>query len=186
MFLNCENLTRIEIQDGVTTIGREAFYNCKNLKVIKIPGSVTAIGNNAFQYCGSLDTVEVEWDAPIIVSSGMYTASSIAEATLSVPEGSKNAYETADIWNGFGSIVERVTVANEHVAYEQVKASYTNGMLFVDSPSSEMLKVFSIAGALVYATEKKEGKANYSVNLPNEIYVVTGSSGWNIKVLAKR
>jgi len=185
VFLNCTNLTRIEIQNGVTTIGREAFYNCNNLKVIKIPGSVTTIENKAFQYCSSLDTVEVDWETPITVSSDMFTASSIANAILSIPGNTKSAYETTGVWNSFGSIVERETVANEQVSFEDVKVSYVDKMLIIDSPYIETLKIYSISGTLANTIEKNEGRVDYSVRLPYGVYIVTGSSGWSIKILTK-
>jgi len=184
-FLNCENLAKIEMQNGITTIGREAFYNCKNLKVIKLPGSVTTIENKAFQYCSSLDTVEVDWTTPITVSSDMYTASSIANAILSVPDGTKNAYETAGVWNNFSSIVERKTVTNEQISFEDVKVSYQNEILTIDSPYAETLRVYSTTGALTYSIEKNEGRIDCSVNLPDGVCIVTGGTGWSKKVLKK-
>ena len=185
VFLNCTNLTRIEIQNGVTTIGREAFYNCNNLKVIKIPGSVTTIENKAFQYCSSLDTVEVDWTTPLSVSSDMFSASSITNAILSVPDDTKSAYETAGVWNSFGSIIERETVANEQIGFEDVKVSYINKTLVIDSPYVETLKVYSIAGILANTLEKNEGRTDYSVHLPDGVYIVTGSTGWSMKILTK-
>ena len=185
-FLNCENLARIEVQDGVTTIGREAFYNCQKLKIVKIPGSVISIGNNTFHYCNSLDTIEVDWATPVSVNSGIFTASSIANATLSVPEGTKSAYEAANVWRDFGSIVERITTGNNPIFLGKVNASYTNGVLTINSPCAEIVKVYNIAGTLICTIEKAEGKLTYPFsNLPNGIYIATGNNGWSVKVLKK-
>ena len=184
VFLTCENIKKIEIQNGVTTIGKEAFYNCKNLRAIKIPGSVTAIGDNAFHYCSSLDTVEVNWSTPISINPGIYTMSSIAEATLSVPEGSKSAYEAANGWKNFGTIIERrVPTSNKHIDAENIYASYTNGSLIINSPFDETVNIYGISGTLVCSMVKKEGKITYPYFLSDGIYIVSGSSGWSLKLL---
>ena len=47
-FCGCTSLTSITIQDGVTSIGYDAFYRCTSLTSITIPNSVTSIGTNAF------------------------------------------------------------------------------------------------------------------------------------------
>ena len=47
------------IPAGVTDIDKEAFIFCRNLKEIKLPESVTRIGEKAFAYCTSLQTVSL-------------------------------------------------------------------------------------------------------------------------------
>ena len=187
-FLNSENLERLELQEGLTTIGREAFYNCRNLSVITIPATVTVIGDNAFHYCHSLDTIEVHWDTPITISPSTYTASSISMATLIIPAASKPAYESSTVWSTFGTITERAgeeddPTANIPLVASDVSVSYAVGVLYVDSPRPETLKVYSLTGTLFYTAPKSEGKAVFTPNLPNGIYIVTGSSGWSVKVV---
>ena len=47
-----ENIQKIVIKDGVTSIGYGAFYDCKNATTVDIPNSVTSIHYGAFQYSG--------------------------------------------------------------------------------------------------------------------------------------
>ena len=42
-------VTELVIPDGVTSIGKRAFYNCNSLTSIEIPDSVTSIGEGAFK-----------------------------------------------------------------------------------------------------------------------------------------
>jgi hypothetical protein len=54
-FQECPS-TSVNIEDGVTTIGVEAFLFCGALATISIPSSVTSIGMSAFSGCTALDT----------------------------------------------------------------------------------------------------------------------------------
>ena len=54
------NIPRINIPDGVTSIGVGAFWCCRTLTNITIPKSVTTIGDMAFYGCEHLETVYYE------------------------------------------------------------------------------------------------------------------------------
>lgn len=61
-------VTKVSIPEGVTSIERYAFRDCSNLAAITIPESVRAIGNYAFHHCGNLANIyfkgtEEEWNA---------------------------------------------------------------------------------------------------------------------------
>ena len=58
-FRDCSSLTSIEIPSSVTSIGDYAFYNCNGLTGITIPNSVTSIGNGAFSDCSSLASITI-------------------------------------------------------------------------------------------------------------------------------
>jgi len=49
-----DNIETVYIEDGVTDIGKFAFWFCRNLKRITIPESVTSIGEKAFIFCEKL------------------------------------------------------------------------------------------------------------------------------------
>ena len=58
-FASCSSLTSIVIPESVTSIGEWAFYYCSSLTSIVIPESVTSIGEWAFASCSSLTSIEI-------------------------------------------------------------------------------------------------------------------------------
>ena len=58
-FQNCSSLSSVTIPDGVTSIGKNAFLGCSSLSSVTIPDGVTSIGNFAFQNCSSLSSVTI-------------------------------------------------------------------------------------------------------------------------------
>lgn len=58
-FMDCDNLTSVEIPDTVTSIGNYAFKNCTNLDDIAIPDSVTSVGKGAFENCGKITKMKL-------------------------------------------------------------------------------------------------------------------------------
>ena len=63
-FYDYSSLTSIEIPEGVTSIGEGAFYDCSSMTSITIPGSVTSIGEGAFQGCSSLTSIRIQRSTP--------------------------------------------------------------------------------------------------------------------------
>ena len=66
----------VEIESGVTSIGKHAFYDCSALTSVTIPDSVTCIGEYAFCYCVTLTDVyytgtKEQWNA-ILFGSANY------------------------------------------------------------------------------------------------------------------
>ena len=54
-----DNFINVEIGNGVTSIGKRAFYDCDSLTSIDIPDSVTSIGDSAFRSCDGLTSVTI-------------------------------------------------------------------------------------------------------------------------------
>lgn len=49
------DLIEVNIAEGVTSIGRNAFYYCRSLKNVSIPDSITVVGSDVFDFCSSLE-----------------------------------------------------------------------------------------------------------------------------------
>ena len=79
-FEDCSSLTSVNIGNGVTSIGSRAFYYCISLKEIYLPQSVTAIRENTFNGCTALTDI---WYAGSKSDRDLITRESGNDALLS-------------------------------------------------------------------------------------------------------
>lgn len=56
---NKASVTSIVINEGVTSVGKYAFYGCSNATSVQIASTVTSIGQYAFQNCSNLATIKL-------------------------------------------------------------------------------------------------------------------------------
>ncbi len=70
-FMNCTELTSVEIPDGVISISINAFRNCPSLESIKIPESVSFIGSSAFEGTKYLENFK-DIDGFVIINDILY------------------------------------------------------------------------------------------------------------------
>lgn len=132
----CSSMTSVTIPNSITSIGNDAFYECSSLTSVTIPNSVTSIGNEAFFVCSSLTSVTIpnsetsigDWtfsgcsglldvycyaeNVPS-TSSNAFENSNYDNATLHVPAGSIEGYETTEPWSDFGKVVALETGIDE-------------------------------------------------------------------------
>ena len=84
-FYLCEILTEVIIPDSVTTIGDAAFYGCETLTEVIIPDSVTTIGDLAFGMCFGLTEVTIPGSVSSMGSGVFFACINLVKAML--PEG---------------------------------------------------------------------------------------------------
>ena len=80
-----EQITKVVMEPGVTSIGSDAFCGCSNLISVTIPESVTDIGNWAFYGCSSLTSVTIPHSVTRIGSCAFDGCSSLTSVVI--PEG---------------------------------------------------------------------------------------------------
>jgi hypothetical protein len=141
-FAGIETLTAIEIPNSVTSIGRYAFVDCQGLTSITLPNSLTSIGELALSYCDNLSSVVIpgsvtqlgKWvfynspalkeihcqiQEPIEVHNQFFSTNTYSEATLYVPTGTKEKYQSTASWNLFTNIVEEEVTAIDRILLGQ-------------------------------------------------------------------
>lgn len=123
-FRGCGGLERISIPDGVFAIGGYAFAGCTRLEEIRITpySKLTSAGDYAFATRTRLNSLFLPAGLTQVSKytfrsfnvDTLYLASEVPPVwevvpkgkTLSVPSGTKQAYESAPNWSGFEDIVE--------------------------------------------------------------------------------
>lgn len=54
-----EHIKNVVIEDGITSVGTQAFYKCKQLSEVSLPETLETIKDNAFLGCSSLEEIAV-------------------------------------------------------------------------------------------------------------------------------
>ena len=129
-FGECSALTSVEMP-AVTTIGEYAFDGCSALTSVDIPASVTMIGEGAFTYCDALTAVYCHWDEPLECEP-FFTDEVIANATLYVPTGSIDAYESVYPWGKFINIEEKDYSGIADTPQSEVTVKVIDGVITVE------------------------------------------------------
>ena len=84
-FEGCSSLTSVNIPEGVTSIGEHAFCNCRSLTSVNIPEGVTKIEWNTFNNCSSLTSVNIPEGVTDIGLGAFANCSSLT--SVNIPEG---------------------------------------------------------------------------------------------------
>ena len=92
-FAYCSSLTEVKIPESVTSIGERAFYECNSLREVKIPEGVTSIGERAFYECNNLREVKIPEGVTGIGERAFYECNSLRE--VKIPEGVTSIGEDA-------------------------------------------------------------------------------------------
>ncbi|MGN0444712.1 MAG: leucine-rich repeat domain-containing protein [Acutalibacteraceae bacterium] len=85
LFENALEVQFVLINEGVTSIGENAFYGCSNLKSITFSSSVTSIGPYAFSRCSSLTNIKIPSGVTSIGKRAFNKCASLTSVTI--PDG---------------------------------------------------------------------------------------------------
>ena len=99
----CSSLTSVTIPNSVTSIGNYAFMHCKILTSVTIPNSVTSIGKYAFMNCKSLTSITFERTTPPEFEKDVFYKVD-KSISVYVPANSREEYKNALKDFGFSNI----------------------------------------------------------------------------------
>ena len=144
-FERCYNLAKLEIVEGVETFHYEVFKDCDQLTSVTLPSTLKYIGGRAFMGCDNLTSINVpaavtklgskwvtgspleviyaESETPLAIEEEVFEGFDKPSCILSVPVGSKEAYESAEVWKDFVIFEDYDPGQGETTAIESVRES---------------------------------------------------------------
>lgn len=165
-FKDCRYLKSITLSKSLKTIGYEAFFNNPQLVHITIPENVTMIEDRAFNGYTGLRSITVETSTPPAVYLGTFNTTNQDSVTLYVPTGSKNVYENTEIWKDFYKIEELDITNISKKSYDDLEINVSDGIITINNiDDNETIRIYDISGKLVY-----EGTDNI-LSLKKGIYI---------------
>ena len=75
-------MTSVNIPEGVTSIGQNAFRGCSGLTAINIPNSVTSISAGAFYGCAALTSITIPDNVTSDLDQWFHTCNAITTVVL--------------------------------------------------------------------------------------------------------
>ena len=91
-----DDIVKVSIGEGVTSIGDAAFVDCTSLTSIQIPNSVTSIGEGAFSGCTGLNSVTIGNSVTSIGYSAFFSCTRLT--SISIPNSVTSIGRGAFSW----------------------------------------------------------------------------------------
>ena len=82
LYLDNEEITKLVIPDGVTSIGSQAFRGCSEINELVIPNSVTTIYLEAFSYCSGLTSLSIPESVTTIEKNVFYGCTGLVSVEI--------------------------------------------------------------------------------------------------------
>ena len=87
-----EDIRRVIVGEGITSVGNQAFYQYNNISKVTIPSTVTKIGSSAFSGCTSLIDVSIPKTVTTIGDYSFQNCTSLESVVIEA--NSKKGFET--------------------------------------------------------------------------------------------
>ena len=110
-------IRKATIEDGITSIGKYAFYGCSGLTELALPNSVTSIEEKAFSDCSGLAKITSLAEIPPVWSSNVFDGVNKINCELIVPIVSVVAYKQARGWNEFSNITAATVRCGDSITW---------------------------------------------------------------------
>ena len=183
-FMDCTELTSVEIPDGVISISINAFKNCPSLESIKIPESVSFIGSSAFGGTKYLENFK-DIDGFVIINDILYKYKEQSNVTdVTIPDNINlicgNAFsdcpniKNVTIPDGVTNIYDRAFEDCTSLESVKVPDSVNNigGFAFSNCTS---LKDVTIPNGVIYISRStfNNCKSLESIDIPDSVTFIT-------------
>lgn len=146
-----DQILKVSLDDGITSVGAYAFYNYLNLTEARLPDSVEVIDVSAFDYDWTLRTITIPASLKYVGSRAFYNTLLWEPEDLIFPEGCEyigdEAFHSALKSGGIVSLPSTLKYLGEQ--------SFTNAFIsdFIVSPGNE---VYCSENHAIYTKDMKE------------------------------
>lgn len=172
-FLNCINLTDVNLPDSLTSIGYSAFSGCYNLKNIILPKGLESLGRDVFYGCSSLEAIKLDSEnTAFVLKDGVLYNAEMTElvcilqsynSILSLPDSVDLQNGDAFYYLNLCLELSQIEVSENNLYYK----SY-NGVVYSTTVDYDY--------QFMYVPKGISGK----IELPDDIVVVSGFANTNI------
>lgn len=162
-FSNNTNIKTVVINEGVTSLPKNAFSSCEQILIISLPESLISIGENAFYSCKKLASVNIPSGVTTINKQTFYNCVTLVKITI--PEGVSSIGERA-----FGSCTKLSSLSLPSTIKTIEKYAFaSSGLTRINLPdglTSIAQETFSGCGSLT------------NISIPDSVTTI-GSSAFN-------
>ena len=174
-------IKRVVMQQGVTSIGGDAFWDCSGLTSVTIPDGVTSIGDYAFAYCVSLTSATIPEGVTSIGWSAFESCTALTFMTI--PEGVTSIGNSA--FSGCSGLTS-VTIPSSVTSIGWSAFKNCTALTFMTIPESVTYisgEVFSNCVRLARVTIPKSvteisSKAFYYCDSLTDVYYAGTAADW--------
>ncbi len=151
---------------------------------VKLPANLKTITTEAFRNQKKLTSVTIlAVTPPALGAKGFYPTDDIYTATLTVPQGSKAAYEANVEWAKFQEIVEASGSSVKELTADNVKIWAADGTIFVqNAEEGTLVNVYDMTGATVATGIVSNSTANLSLSSKGIYLVKAGAATAKIRL----
>jgi hypothetical protein len=142
-FYFCSVLTSVTSPNSVTSIGEDAFSYCSGLTSVTIPNSVTSIGSLAFVSCSALTSIDVDASNPDYSSVNGVLFNKLQDTLIQYPSGKIGDYTIPNSVTSIGndafytcSVLTSVTIPNSVTSIGGGAFCECSGLISVTIPNS--------------------------------------------------
>lgn len=174
------SINTIVVEDGVTSIGKEAFACCSVLTSITIPNSVTSIGVSAFAVCNNLTSITIPSSVTTIGDDAFSDCDSLTSVTMNsslaqqCKEKNVFRYCSSDIEINYSNITYTSGVNGTVSGY--ATANDTNTVVLTVTPDSGyVVKEVSYTVNGSKTTIDADTSGNYSFTVPSSNTTVSAT-----------
>ena len=156
----------------VLSIGKNAFLNCGNLSKLELPSSLTSIGDQAFAGCEKIKTIISAVPGATLSSLnsnfGTVFASGLSPEFIYIPVGSKDAYKAA--WNMFAEVLFKPGTPGYNQESDGSSGWYYDYLTTVDE-STPADEVTSYGTATLISATKSVTNENGLLIIPGDVLI---------------